>query len=368
MELAGIGTEQLVGTLLALAIPVVLAYGVSWTLKRISRRAAPDHPEETTAHALRLPVMLLGWILGIYLLTAVFRTYPWPAVTAFNWGFVDLWLRALGTLVGFLILFRLVVYGAGLSTRRVGVDAGSILLIRKILAAVFIGLAVVTILNQFGIAIGPVLASLGVAGIAVALALQDTLGNYFAGVMIVIDKPFRPGDYVKLESGLEGFVESIGWRTTRIKPFGETTVVVPNSNLTTSILTNNYYPDLAVRVYVDCGVSYASDLEHVERVCIEVGQEVARRVQGADTEWLPVVRYKEFGDSNIAFTIVLRSLTFADSFLLRHEFIKALHRRFGDEGIVINYPVRVLANYDRGLRLMQEEQTSEESSPVLERP
>ena len=91
-----------------------------------------------------------------------------------------------------------------------------------------------------------------------------------------------------------------------------------------------------------CGVAYDSDLEHVERVCIEVAKEVMARIPGAASDWEPVVRFKEFADFSINFLVVLRVRDFAAQYLLGHEYMKALHRRFNEEGIEIPFPIRTV--------------------------
>ena len=84
------------------------------------------------------------------------------------------------------------------------------------------------------------------------------------------------------------------------------------------------------------------NLEHVERVACEVGQGIMNRVAGGVPGFQPFVRYNRFGDSSIDFTMILRAREFADNFLVKHEFIKALARRFADEGIVIPFPIRAI--------------------------
>jgi small-conductance mechanosensitive channel len=287
-------------------------------------------------HALRLPVLLSSILLGLYLELVFVKRAEIPALSEFNWEPLELAMKVVATLTGFFVLYHVAMFAV---RHRVGEENTTVILVRKLLSAVLLVVAALTVLNELDVQIGPVLASLGVAGLAVALALQDTLANYFAGITIAIDKPVRPGDYVRLESGLEGFVETIGWRTTRLKPWGETTVVVPNTKLANSILTNNYYPDLSVRVYVDCAVSYESNLDQVESLCVRVAREVAARVDDADTDFEPIVRFKTFGESNIQFTVVLRTLNYADSFLLKHEYIKALHKAFREGGVKIQLPI-----------------------------
>ncbi len=214
--------------------------------------------------------------------------------------------------------------------------------LRKLISIVIWTLAAVQILGQLGYKISTLVATLGIAGLAVALALQDTLANVFAGFYIVADKSLKVGDYVKLDSGEEGFVEEISWRNTRIRLWANNMVIVPNSKLIQSVLTNYDLPQQQLSVYVRCGVSYESDLDHVERVTVDVAREVLNDVPGGVTDHEPVVRFKEFGDSNIDFVVVLRSVDASSQYLLQHEFIKRLHRRYRDEGISISYPVRLI--------------------------
>ncbi len=213
---------------------------------------------------------------------------------------------------------------------------------RKIVNLVVLSVGILVVLNQLGVKVGPLLAGLGIGGLAVALALQDTLSNLFAGFSVVLDRPIAVGDFVKLESGEEGFVEEIGWRNTKIRMWANNVVIIPNAKLVQSVITNYYLPRQEMSVYISCGVSYDSDLEKVERVCIEVGKEVMSRVPGSATDWTPVVRFKEFGDFSINFIVVLRVKDFGSQYALHHEYVKALHRRFAEEGIEIPFPIQTV--------------------------
>ncbi|MFH0876898.1 MAG: mechanosensitive ion channel family protein [Candidatus Omnitrophota bacterium] len=198
------------------------------------------------------------------------------------------------------------------------------------------------ILNSLGISITPILATLGVGGLAVALALQDTLSNLFAGFHITVARQVRVGDYIKLESGEEGYVTDINWRTTKIRMLPNNIVLVPNSKLTQAIITNYYLPDREMAVLVNLGVHYKSDLKKVERVTCEVGQEVMKEVTGGVPEFAPFIRYHTFADSSIGFTVILRAKEFVDQYLVKHEFVKRLHERYAKEGIVIPFPIRAI--------------------------
>ncbi|MBM4048511.1 MAG: mechanosensitive ion channel family protein [Planctomycetes bacterium] len=215
-------------------------------------------------------------------------------------------------------------------------------LLQKVVTFLALVLGLLYVLRIAGVDISPLLASGAIGGLAVALALQDTLSNLFAGFFLNIDRPVKVGDFVKLESGEEGLVQEIGWRNTKICMLANNVVVVPNSKLSQSTLTNYYLPRQELSVPVPCGVAYDSDLQRVEDVAVEVGREVMQRVPGAAPDWQPVVRWKEFGDFAINFVTVLRAREFTAQFALQSEFIKALHKRFNQEGIEIPFPIRTV--------------------------
>jgi small-conductance mechanosensitive channel len=198
------------------------------------------------------------------------------------------------------------------------------------------------ILDTLHISITPLIASLGVGGLAVGLALQGTLSNLFAGVQVIGTQPIRVGDFVKLESGEEGYVIEIGWRATRIRMLPNNTVIIPNARLADSVITNYYLPDRELAVLVQVGVSYNSDLAHVERVTIEVAKNIQETVSGAVPDFQPFIRYHTFDASSINFTVIMRAKEFTDNFPMKHEFIKQLHARYRQEGIVIPWPIRTL--------------------------
>jgi len=213
-------------------------------------------------------------------------------------------------------------------------------LMSKIISVVIYIVAILMVLAYFEIDITPIVAGLGIGGLAIGLALQSTLSDFFAGLHILSDKPIRVGDYIELENKLSGFVEDIGWRSTRIRTLPNNIVIIPNSKLANSIVTNYSMPKDEMGVVVRCGVSYNSDLEKVERVTIEVAKEIQKKVQGAVGDFEPFIRYHTFGDSNIEFSIILRVERPIDKYFVVHEFIKALKKRFDKEGIEISWPVR----------------------------
>jgi small-conductance mechanosensitive channel len=201
-------------------------------------------------------------------------------------------------------------------------------------------LGLLVILRGLGLDITPYLTALGVGGLAVALALQDTLANLFAGLYLTVAKHIRIGNYIKLSSGEEGYLVDIDWRASRLRQLSNNTVLVPNAKFSQSIITNYHVPEHELAVLVEATVDYASDLERVERITTEVARDVMRTVQGGVAEFEPFVRFHTFGDPGIGFSVILRGQEFVDQFLIKHEFVKRLHARFNAEGIVI--PVRAV--------------------------
>lgn len=203
-------------------------------------------------------------------------------------------------------------------------------------------IGILVILQALGISITPILTALGVGGLAAALALQPTLANLFSGLQIIAAKQLHPGDYVKLETGDEGYVTDITWRNTTIRALQNNMIIVPNSKLASAIVTNYYQPQQEMAVLMQVGVSYDSDLKKVEKVTIDVAKEVMQKVQGGIPEFEPFIRYHTFADFSINFTVIMRAKEYVDQYLIKHEFIKRLHERYEKEGIVIPFPIRTV--------------------------
>lgn len=205
-----------------------------------------------------------------------------------------------------------------------------------------IGIGALVLMGTLGISITPIIASLGITSLAVALALRPTLENFFSGVQLIADKPIRIGDFIELDSGEQGFVEKIGWRSTWIKMLPNNIVIMPNSVLSQSKLINYYYPTKELSVPVDVGVHYDSDLEHVERVTLEVAREILKSHKWGIAEYETFVVFHTFDSSSINFTVMLRAQEYFNRFFIKSEFMKALHKRYREEGIIIPYPIRAI--------------------------
>lgn len=221
--------------------------------------------------------------------------------------------------------------------------AGSATIFVNITRILVLAIGFLVVLQTLGISIAPLLTALGVGGLAVALALQDTLANLFAGIHILASKTVQPGDYIRLSSGEEGYVEDINWRQTTVRALSNNLIVIPNGELAKTNMTNFMRPEQQLTILVQVGVAYDSDLDHVERVTNEVIGQVMTEVEGAVADHEPIIRFHTFGDSRIGFTVILGVGEFSDQYRIKHEFIKRLHKRYREEGISIPAPTRTVA-------------------------
>ena len=336
----------------------VWASRVVWTVGTIGLSWIIGHAVGVFALA-RLP----NWLpehqrdLGASVAKLVRRRLPWWGLLVGVWMSGGYWaltpeshlvLERIVFVVGIMSVTLMLAAVASLSVDTYGVLIAPALpvssLTRNIAWTLVAVLGVLVVLNGLGLSITPMLTALGVGGLAVALALQEPLANFFAGLFITLAGQVRVGDYVKLDDGQEGYIVDFSWRSTRLRMLANNLVIVPNAKLAQAIVVNHDLPSRDLAVLVQVGVDYDSDLAEVERVVGEVGQDVMSQVPGGVADFEPFIRYHTFGESSIDFTVILRAREFVDQYLVKHEFIKRLHARFNQEGIVIPFPIRTIAH------------------------
>jgi len=211
---------------------------------------------------------------------------------------------------------------------------------RRCIKAIVFGTGIFALLGLFGISLAPLFLSLGIGGIAVALAAQSTLENFLAGIQITSDK-VRPGDFIEINKDLRGYVVDVGLRSTKIRTSLNTLIIVPNATLAKSILTNYSLPTEHVSFIVHCGVSYENDLSQVRKLAMEVATDLARTSCDAVKSFEIRVCFDEFGESNVIFWVFMQAIDRLASLRLKSELIIRLQTRFRQEGIRINYPLRL---------------------------
>ncbi|MBB5337018.1 mechanosensitive ion channel family protein [Pectinatus brassicae] len=216
-------------------------------------------------------------------------------------------------------------------------------LLTNIISFIIYAVGIIIILQYLGISVTPLLTALGVGGMAVALGLQDTLANIFSGLHIILSKQLQIYDFVKLSNGETGQVVDITWRFTKIQTPSNNIIIVPNKDIASTTITNYNMPKEAVSFYLTIGISYDSDLDLVEQVTIDTARSVLDKIEH-HIDYDPVIRFFEFADSSINFNVILKTNVFLNQYLIKHEFIKALTKRYRQENIDIPFPIRTIIN------------------------
>jgi small-conductance mechanosensitive channel len=204
-------------------------------------------------------------------------------------------------------------------------------------------LGAVLVLDHYNYSIKTILTALGIGGLAVALALQDTLSNLFAGFYVAVARQIRLGDYIKLNTGEEGYVSDIGWRNTSIRSLNSNMIIVPNAKLSQAIVTNYCLPEKRMWASFPVAVDYRSDPDQVEKVLLEIARQGTADISGLLADPAPSVAFDPgFGESSLGFTVSFSVAEFANQFGVRNELKKRIFRRFRQEGIEIPLPTRVV--------------------------
>ncbi len=329
-------------TALLSLLVIVIAYAVGTLGRRLAAaqlgalaRRTESRWDDAVVEAVARRMPFWSLLVGVYI-AAGFWILPPNVATAINRALYVAAAASLTFLASEVLVKLVRTHGRTLEH-----PLPTTTLTENLVRIVVVTIGLLVVLRGVGLEITPILTALGVGGLAVALALQDTLANLFAGLYLSVAKHIRLGNYIRLASGEEGYVVDIDWRATRLRQLTNNTVLVPNAKLSQSIVTNYHLPDRELAVIIEASVDYSSDLDRVERITTEVAREVMQMVPGGVPGFEPSVRFHTFGDPGVGFSVALRAKEFVDQFLIKHEFVKRLHKRFTDEGITI--PIKALA-------------------------
>ncbi|MDH4210746.1 MAG: mechanosensitive ion channel family protein [candidate division WOR-3 bacterium] len=316
-------------------VGVVLEKVILARLRKFAKRTSWEG-DEITINSIKGAGILWFGLAGIY---AAFANLPLKPVIQ---TVVNKSLLIVILISATVVLSKVVVGFISLHSKKATGGLPSASLFINVSRGVVFLLGALIILQSVGVSITPLITALGVGGLAVALALQPTLSNLFAGVQIIVSKQLEPGDWVEIDSGAKGYVVDVSWRNTTIRELPNNLIIVPNSLLANSVITNFSRPQKQMSVIIEVGVSYDSDLAKVERVTIDVAKKVVKEVQGGEAEFEPILRFHTFADFSINFSVIVRVKEYINKYLVRHEFIKALHKRYNEEGIEIPFPIRTV--------------------------
>ena len=348
--------SNLWGPLYAVGIFVVLSliaaiFQVAFQLVlRRRKRSSPDALDTQILSTIQGPTVLFIVFLGLFL---GFLSLTRLSISTFEvlngW---DTWIRKIWVvvivaevsyLISHLTQVLLAWYLRAIATRT-GTDLESKLLppVRRVLPLTIYIIGALVALDSLGLSISPLLAGLGIGGLAVALAVQPTLSNFFAGTYLVTEGALKEGDFIELDGGPSGYIVDVGWRSTKIRSRYNNLVLIPNSHMASTVVTNYYSPTPSMNVIVTCGVSYDADLQHVEDLVMQIATQLIDESPNAVKESPPYFGFSSFGDSNIDFWVFLQANDRWGTFTLTNDLIKRIHSRFKEEAIEINYPVRKL--------------------------
>ena len=288
---------------------------------------------EVLIDALRGPIIIWSLIFGIYFALESARLPP-RLEYYLSKSLFALWIISFTVMATHLA--GAIVRRSG---KRNGGDMPATSLTKNLVQIGVACIGIAILLRHLGISITPLVTALGVGGLAVALALQDTLSNLFGGFYVTVAGQVRLGDYIKMNSGEEGYIVDISWRSTTLRMISNNMIIVPNSKLAQAIVTNYNLPEKQMRVAVQVGVGYDSDADQVERVLLEIAQTAVGEVQGLAIDTPPIVRLNPgFGDFALQFQLYVIVDEFSQQYLVQHELRKRILKRFREEKIDMPFP------------------------------
>ncbi|MCH9696079.1 MAG: mechanosensitive ion channel family protein [Gammaproteobacteria bacterium] len=308
---------------------------VSGIVGRIAKRSTNQLDDECIA-LLHRPVFLSFVLLGLGL--ATIRMGLREAPTFVTIGIlktiaISVWYRTLASLMALLAKAFSKSQGGKLA------QTGMLSLVHNVLKIVLVALAVYFMFLAWNIDVTAWLASAGIVGLALSFAAKDTLSNLFAGVSIIVDAPYKTGDFIVLDSGQRGVVTEIGLRSTRILTRDDIEITVPNGIIGNGMITNEAGgPSTQHRIRIGVGVAYGSDIDHVIAVLEKVAADHKEMLKNPE----PRVRFRTFGDSSLDFELLGWIARPIDRGRVKHELNCAVYKAFSSSDIEIPFPQRDL--------------------------
>lgn len=332
--------EPVVSILLGFLLGLAVEQLIGWRIRR-HKLVAPWKIDAIIVAAMRGLPLIWCTLIGIYV--AVIHASLNPATTSL---LIRL-LRIPFILSVTLLAIRLSTSAITLYSERRNRGGAPVSLARNLTNALIILLGILIILQSLGVSITPALAALGITGLAVSLALEDTLSNVFSGLYIILSKQNQPGDYVRLKvderDHIEGYITDITWRSTKIRLMparmradAQPSIVnVPNARMAADIVIVHHWYNTEHEIRVDVAVCAGNDLDRIEQLTLDVATAIMRDTPGITPDMPPLVRYRAFTPTAIELTIVIYGDETVDQHLLRHRLVKHLYQRYQHAGISV---------------------------------
>ncbi len=300
--------------------------------------------DDTLAAIISKPAVMLIYLFGASLLFKFIETLLIENVGVEVFNFIDGLIYALGVIVVASLLtkiFSAIVnwYSSSLGSQtETKVNDEFMPLLDRALKIIVYTLATLIILEYFKVDVKGLIAVLGIGSLAIALAAQETLANMIGGFVIMIDRPFRTGDWVEFDDGRTCQVHQIGVRSTKLLTIENTLIIVPNAELMKSTIHNVTYPYPEIKIKISVGVGYDSDIHLVKKVMFEEADNQEHIMQNP----APIFRFDEFGDSSLNVTLICSVPEVSYKFDTASQLREKILDRFRIENIEIPFPQRVV--------------------------
>ena len=315
------------------------------TFQRLARRVA-GHTEtkldDVMFAAAERPAGLLVLVLGLIATVHVLH----PPVEAFPLiAFADNAGRIISIVIGVWFLWRLIDGLSAYFTARAkqtdsAMDSQLVPFVAKTAKIFLVLTAVLVVAQNMGYSISGLIASLGIGGLAIAMAARDTIANIFGSIMILVDRPFTVGDWIKT-SEFEGVVEEIGFRSTRIRTFEKTLVNVPNSSLANMVI-DNIDARAVRRIKMRIGITYATSTSQMQQAIAGI-ERILSEHPGVDQEF-KLVKFDEFADSSLSIFLYYfsRSKIWGEYLQVRQEVNLQIMELLESLGLEFAFPTRTV--------------------------
>ncbi|MEM4367363.1 MAG: mechanosensitive ion channel [Candidatus Anstonellales archaeon] len=331
---------------LTLVVIFKIAIGILFRFAAGITKKTKTKLDDMLLQGLAMPINMLAFVIALILVLLIF--FPEGSIMGYSNNLI---IKLAMIIVGIVVIERGFKVAANYYLAEIAkktettLDDEYVPLLRDIGGIIIYIVGAIVLLSEIGIDVAPLIAGLGIAGLAVALALQDTLTNFFAGVHIFIDRPFKTGDFIELAGlgtttpNLLGRVEHVGWRTTKIRDFQNNVFIIPNSKVAQTTIKNfEMEYDRGTIVVLEVGVAYGNDIDKVKESLIKAGKAVQSREEGANKNREVEARFDRFGDSAMIFKLFMPVVDYKHNFTILHKTAREVVRQFKKDKIEIPFP------------------------------
>jgi len=322
-------------------------------LKRLAKKTKTEL-DDIVFRIIRIPILILlvlyAFITSLRALEQEWWMQPWIYELLDMAYFITVLLIAL--FLAFKLFKNVVIYYGKIYADKTKTEIDDVIVpvADKVGAVIIIVVGIAILLGYIGLDLTMLAVGTIVISMVIAFALQDTLSNFFSGIYLLTDRPFKVGDLILLESGEVCRIEHIGMRTTRVyNTFEHTMIVLPNNRLANDKIVNYTEPDTQFRITVKVGVAYGTDTDKVTRILYDIANKHPNVLKKPE-KFRPSVRFTEFGDSSLNFELWVWVDHLEKRFDVKTELNREIDKKFKEEKITIPFPQRTVWMHETGTK------------------